>query len=353
MSSPILDIATPETHTMGRSLRPYILQHIHTDLGNQTITRIVVTGSLQRHAHLSNAAIDSLRPTISWTDPTAIQLNCFPSRNLMLHYASSVATYLSLCGRDPRIVHLGFADSDQTARLIRESNLQSVGQIDLAIVGNINNLTGLAGLTDHWQGPNEPGYSIFRWQKFISSGGQRVALIGCLERLWGDTGGHFLRALYAHLNVKCVIYIAKCGSLSKEYTSNEWIATGSQAILEGDVIQWSNPLDSVLSVSNKIARGPIVTVPTPLCETQDWLSEWSPKATWVDCEVGFMAKAAIELGIGFGFLLVVSDNLCEPGGENLSNEDSDSVSKKRKILYDEMLKILNGFIYRPDVGQTN
>ncbi|GAW16178.1 hypothetical protein ANO14919_056010 [Xylariales sp. No.14919] len=336
---------------MGRFLRPYITQHVHPDFQNQAITRIVVTGSPQRYAQFSNAAIDSLRPTVSWTDPTTIHLSCFPSRNLMLHYASSVATYLSLCGRDPSIVHLSFPDPDHTVRLIRESNLRTIGQIDLAIVGNINNLTGLAGLTDHWEGFDGSEYSIFRWQKLISSKGQTVALIGCLEQLWGDTGGHFLRALYTHLNVKCVIYIAKCGSLSKEYTSNEWIATGTQAFFEGDVIQWSSPLDSVLDASKKVARGPIVTVPTPLCETQDWLSEWSPKATWVDCEVGFMAKAAVELGVEFGFLLVVSDNLCKIGGENLSNEESDTVSRKRKVLYDEMLKILNALIFRSDLRQ--
>lgn len=263
----------------------------------------------------------------------------------MLHYASTVATYLSLCGRDPGIVHLSFPEPEHTIRLIRESNLRTTGQIDLAIIGNIDNLTGLAGLTDHWQGVDGSENGMFRWQNLTSSKSQTFALIGCLEQLWGDTGEHVLRALVTYLNVKCVIYIAKCGSLSREYAPNEWIATGSQAVFEGDVIQWSSPLDSALDVSKKVARGPIVTVPTPLCETRDWLSEWSPKATWVDCEVGFMAKAAVELGVEFGYLHVVSDNLCEIGGENLSNEDSDIVLRKRKILYDEMLKILDVLIY--------
>ncbi|KAI0532000.1 hypothetical protein GGR58DRAFT_518086 [Xylaria digitata] len=250
------------------------------DIQNQFITRIVVTGSPQQYTQFSNAAIDSLRPTVSWAGPTTIHLNCFPSRNLILHYASSVATYLSLCGRDPSI---------------------AIGQIDLAIVGS-NNLPGLEGLTDHWHG----------------------------EPLWGDTGNHFLRASYSYLNVKCVIYVAKCGSLSKGYTSNEWIAAETQAIFDGDVIQWPSPLDSVLDVSKK----------------------WLPQATWVDCVVGFMAKSAIELGVEFGYLLVVFDNLCEIGGENLSNEDLDIVSRKRKVLYDEIVKILNVLIDKGNIKQT-
>lgn len=331
---------------MGRSLVPYITQHVHPDFQSTPITRIVVTGSPQWYSQFSNAEIDSLRPTVSWTDPTTIRLSCFPSRSLILHYASTVATYFGLFGRNPGIVYISFPEPDHTARLIRESNLQAIGQLDLAIIGSVNNLTGLTGLTGHWQGVDGSEYSMFRWQKLISSKGQTVALIGCLEQLWGDTGDHFLRALCTYLNVKRIIYIAKCGSLSKEYASNEWIATGSEAILEGDVIQWSSPLDSVLDVSTKVARGPIVTVPTPLCETQDWLSEWSPKVTWVDCEVGFMAKAAVELGVEFGYLHVVSDNLCETGGENLSNEDEDTVSTKRKVLYDEILKILDVLIFR-------
>ncbi|KAI1118596.1 hypothetical protein F5Y14DRAFT_399003 [Nemania sp. NC0429] len=349
MPSLTFDVAAPVTHTMGLSLRAYIAQHIHSDLQNQTIARIVVTGSSQRYTQFGNAAIDSLRPTVSWTDPATIRLTCLPSRNLMRHYAGIVATYLRLCGRDPGIVHLSLPDPDETGRLIRESNLRAIGHVDLAIIGSVNNLTGLAGLTDDWQGADGSEDSMFRWQTMVSSRGQTAALIGCLEQLWGETGEHLLRALFTYLNVKCVIYTAKCGSVSKEYTANEWIATGSQAILEGEVIQWPNPLDGVLDVSRRVARGSIVTVPTPLCETQEWLSEWSPKVSWVDCEVGFMAKAAVDLGVEFGYLHVVSDNLCQNAGDNLSNEDSDVVSGKRKVLYDEICKILDALLFSKEM----
>lgn len=51
--------------------------------------------------------------------------------------------------------------------------------------------------------------------------------------------------------------------------SNEWIATGSQAIFEGDKIQWANLPDSVLNVLKKVARGPLVTTYAyPLREAQ-------------------------------------------------------------------------------------
>ncbi|KAI0502740.1 hypothetical protein F5B22DRAFT_632196 [Xylaria bambusicola] len=355
MGSPVLDIATPATHTMGLFLQPYVVKHVHPDIQHhQKITQIIITGSPQRYAQLSDTCIDSLRPTVSWIDSHTIHLNCFPSRSLMLHYASVVATYLSLFRRDSGIVHLRPLDSDHTVRLIRESNLQAIGKIDLAIIGNVNNLTGLEGLTDHWYGFDRSEFSIFRWQKFTSRKHQAVAVIGCLEQLWGDTGGHILRALCTQLNVKCVIYIAKCGSLSEEYTSNGWIATGTKAFLKGEVIQWSCPLEPVIDMSKdmskKVARGPIVTVPTPLCETRDWLSEWASKATWVDCEVGFIAKAAVELGVQFGFLVVVSDNLWHPEGQNLSNEDSPTVISARKVLYDQMTKILNSLLLRLDAS---
>lgn len=98
------------------------------------------------------------------------------------------------------------------------------------------------------------------------------------------------------------------------------------------------------SNSATVARGSIVTVPTTLCETHEWFGEWSLKALSVDCEVGYIAKAAAELDITFGFLNIISDNLYQTGGEDLSNEDSHTVITKRERLYKEITKIINSFL---------
>lgn len=64
----------------------------------------------------------------------------------------------------------------------------------------------------------------------------------------------------------------------------------------------------------------------------------------MDCEVSFIAEAAVELGIDFGFLHIVSDTLDEPHEENLSNEESDIIVTKQKGLYEEIVKVLIVFM---------
>ncbi|KAH8729905.1 hypothetical protein BGZ61DRAFT_447143 [Ilyonectria robusta] len=340
--------ASPENHVMGCNLEPYVTQKVHQDLLNEAISRILVTGAIRRHPPASVAVFeqdrlfDFRRPTTSPIDSTAVQLNCFPNQNLVLHYASLIATYLELCGRNPGIVQLSLPEPAETARYMLESNLQSIGHIDIAIIGDVQYLKELS--KGQWQGNGGSEHDIFRWNKFQSPKGKTVALVGCQEKIWGDAGDHLVRTLHAQSNIECVIYIGKAGCLQRGYTPNEWIATGDQAFVENETITWRNPLEMVIKSSTAVAHGSIVTVPTTLCETHEWLGEWSLKALSVDCEVGYIAKAAAELDIAFGFLNIVSDNLYQTGGEDLSNEESHTVISKRERLYKEITKIINSFL---------
>lgn len=57
-----------------------------------------------------------------------------------------------------------------------------------------------------------------------------------------------------------------------------------------------------------------------------------------------MAQAAKDVRVKFGYLHVVSDNLVEEGGENLSNENREAIYSKRELLYREIENILRKFI---------
>jgi hypothetical protein len=226
------------------------------------------------------------------------------------------------------------------------TNLRHLGPVHTAIIGHVHQLEDLAHGPWEGEGNNELGKeSIFRWKRFSSSpAGISVALIGCLEKIWGDASYHFLYTLSRLLQVQRVIYIAKAGALSEKYPSNEWIATGETAYLGETRITWKSPLTAALQDSRVTAYGPVATVATTLCENQAWLSSWSPRVKWVDCEIGYMAKASNELGISFGYLHVVSDNLRTTGGGDLTNEDMDDVVDKRKSLYKEMVRVLGVFL---------
>jgi hypothetical protein len=164
-----------------------------------------------------------------------------------------------------------------------------------------------------------------------------------LRKDMGETGYYLVGALCSQAGISRVIYVAKAGSLSSTYKANECIATGTEGFLNGKHFKWRNTIDESLLASDSIISGPIVTVPTPLCETKDWLSRWI-NATWVDCEVVFMAKAAIENNARFSFLNIVSDNVDQPGEAGLSDEGSDSILQKRDILYAEIRKVLDNFM---------
>jgi len=94
--------------------------------------------------------------------------------------------------------------------------------------------------------------------------------------------------------------------------------------------------------------GNMVTVSSPLCESFDWLEENKGQASWVDCEVGHIAKACKETGTQFGYLHIVSDNVSGRHDENLANEQTSIVRIKRRKLFDEMQTILEGFLMRYD-----
>ncbi|KAK6822398.1 hypothetical protein PG995_012141 [Apiospora arundinis] len=347
---------------MGPTLRSYVSQKIHPALQGEGVRCIVISGWLQRAlpAHIApfelDQPLDFRRPTVSALDSTTFELHCFPSENYMIHYASLIATYFALYKSEHRVlilmdpvrVNTGFyrisaypGPPDTTFHHL--FNLHSMGSIDIAIFGEVHHLKGLYG--GSWKDGGGSYEGVLRWRKLSSPNGKTIALMGCLEKVWGDAGEHLIQALHSQTRVKQIVYVAKAGSLSERYAPNEWIATGERAMIGKDApTVWQNPLQNALSASTRVASGSIITVPSTLCETHEWLEEWSPKALWVDCEVCYMASVAQELHIDFGFLSVVSDNLCRRYEEDLSNEYSDTVTEKRRVLYNEIVKILKKFI---------
>ncbi|KFA52576.1 hypothetical protein S40293_11201 [Stachybotrys chartarum IBT 40293] len=338
-------IANSETHVMRRSLVAYVNHKVHASFANKDITSILVSGSLQKRSSSPDGQFDCRRPVVSNISPTEIRLDCFPSQNLCFHYASLVGTYLSLNNRNPSIVRLSPPGLGSASDILNASNLQDLGHVDIAIIGHVHHLEQLS--PGPWSGQrSDAEYEIFRWRTFVSASGKTIALLGCLEKIWGDASYNLIHSIHAQSGIGCVIYIAKAGALSAKHHANEWIASGQDAYLEGEHIKWRSPLMEILRESQKVATGTVVTVPTTLCETHEWLDKWSPKADWVDCEIGYMATASIELGIEFGFLHIISDNLHHSDGEGLHNEETPVILEKRRLLYHDIMKILEKLVHQ-------
>ncbi|OHF02969.1 hypothetical protein CORC01_01727 [Colletotrichum orchidophilum] len=179
---------------------------------------------------------------------------------------------------------------------------------------------------------------------YRSAQGKSITLLGCREGLWGEAAGSLVRVLRQISKLQCVLYIGKVGSMAKGFAANEWIATGNESFMDGSRISWKDPIREAAKVSDLAVRGSHVSVPSPLCETKEWLRQWQKTSSWVDCESGHMAKAALDEGIQFGYLHIVSDNLADEVNENLSNEDCVPIQMKRETLYRGIEAILREFI---------
>jgi hypothetical protein len=338
---------TSENHVMGHSLERYLRQRIHQDIANGEWSVIIVAGEIRRPPRAtvatwekSNKPLDFQRPTATVVDATTIQLNCVPSSSYLQHYASVVATYLLMIGKPNPVRCIAPPESDLSECLLR-SNLPNLGPADVVLIGQDYRLLSMTD--EPWPPPASSERDLFVWQKFQSPKGKTIALLGCKESFWGETSGLMIRLLQRTSGVKCVIYVSKAGSLAPAYRPNEWIATGEECVLGSEHIRWTNVLKDYLNYPI-IATGKLVTVSSPLCETQEWLREWQKTCSWVDCETGHMAKATQDLGLDFGYLHVVSDNLGGRFEENLSNEDTEAVAGKREILYEDMVSILHSFV---------
>ena len=362
-SPPPYIISNPSSHTMLTSLFEYVRQKMHQDILSQEWNEIIVRGEYSRtppRARLADCEKrDKLfnwhRPTATILGPGVLALNCFPGVDYTEHYASLVATYLALTGQNPALVKCQMPEPSRCREIFRTSNLKELGDVDVMVIGYVDQMRAVAG--GEWQSGITRGSGggdgvVFSWQKKTISGpdgkSKAVAYLASMPSFWGDISYHLVHALHEFNRPKCLVYLGKAGSLQAEILPNEWLVTGAGSLVRGELIEWGNVLERECQTSEVVALGNMVTVSSPLCESFDWLEENKGQASWVDCEVGHIAKACKETGTQFGYLHIVSDNVSGRHDENLANEQTSIVRIKRRKLFDEMQTILEGFLMRYD-----
>ncbi|KAK5659904.1 hypothetical protein OQA88_13368 [Cercophora sp. LCS_1] len=218
-----------------------------------------------------------------------------------------------------------------------------MGKVDVVVVGYVFQLSGLVG--DDWETGIEDGKEkLFAWQKRTLPSGSTIAFLECMASLWGDASRELVRSLKELNGARCVIYVGKAGSLRLGDPPNALLVTGSNSYLGSELTSWDNVLNPAASEAEGVLRGDIVTVMSPLLESAAWLAEWQPKCDWVDCEVGHMALASREQNTGFGYLLLISNNVARYGRETLANEDSAHIQRRREVLFRRVEDVLRRFL---------
>lgn len=340
---------------MGSALKEYVFQRVHQCIQSpdREWRQIRIKGSLRRTPPALKAQWETDRPArpFNFQRPTAvidddtIDLCCFPSQSFVEHYRIVIAAYLYSKGKSDCSIPIP-PSSKEPLETFQQSNLRVLGPTDIVIFGEVHCLPNLPP-GRWWETPSESQETddLFAWQKFTSPTGRTVTLLGCKEGLWGEAGSAIVHALKEFSGISCALYVGKVGALAGEYTPNEYIATGNVAYFDKDTsVKWKSPLERSLIRFPEVATGRLVTVDSPLRETKEWLQDWKDTATWVDCDTGHMARAANELGVEFGYLHIVSDNLAAKSNYGLSNEEIDGVKAKRNNLYKKMEGIIDVFI---------
>lgn len=327
------DEISTDFHSMGDSLNKYIQIKIHHLLIEKEYDKIIVKGKYDRWATISNSEKTDKR--FNWKRPTArvngnnIHILCFPGQDYVIHYGLIVFYYFYINKlKIPKITLNIPSEELCNETLVNETNIKSLPKQDVVIMGYIDKLVG--------DFPDWEGEGDFRWKRFYIYN-QRVALLGCRFSYWADISGRVLKYL-ANQGTKLVIYMGKLGSLDESHIPNQHLATGEESLVDGDLIKWKNPFED--NNSNFIKEGKHITLPSILMETKDWVDQ-SKDYSFVDPEIGFMAKASLEEDVGFGFLHIISDNLKKEFKEDLSNEREKSVLNKRELIINEIRKALN------------
>ena len=335
---------------MGGSLKGYLDMKVHPDVQKKVWAHIIVEGIHERDPSKACISTDEKpgkpfnwqRPTTfkSEDDPETIRLQCFPGEDYVRHYAAITATYLSLKGEAPDSVQYTLPSPSSCLQPLRESNLEKMGQVDVAIVGYVNAFEKLA--PGDWVDNDDN--KLFSWKTVETRKGYRVAFLGCRICFWGDIGGHLVRVLQELNGVKCVIYVGKVGSLRAEHPPNQRLATGCQSYVNGEPVTWKSPLEDLVQDSASVVRGVHCSSGSVLDETEDWLRGARDRCDFVDPEIGKMAQASLAGGTQFGYLHIISDNLARKYEHDLSNERLDVVRDGRRKLLGEVEEVLGRFI---------
>ncbi|TGO55952.1 hypothetical protein BCON_0084g00200 [Botryotinia convoluta] len=350
LQEPTPTITSFALHTMGPSLQRYLDIKVHHLVPSQPWNEIEVVGHHIRSApaiiyngEKTDKSFNYQRPTATILEAGKLRINCFPGRDYVKHYANIVATHLAIEGKDPGIVKIQLPQENAGYEEFMKSNLRGLAgdKTNLVIVGSIQR--DIMRSTEPWK-DEEDKDELFSWQTITKANGFKVTILKCRTSFWGDLAGDLVRYLkeICGVTLQCVIYVGKLGALAQEHTPNRTLATGSKSFVNGEFIEWENPMTE--EILGKVARGVHYTSASVLDEDHAWFEKARKEFCWVDPEIGHMAVAAREKGVRFGFLHVVSNNLAGKFEFDLANERERVVVDDRVVMNKWIERILNDFV---------
>ncbi|KAK4160420.1 hypothetical protein QBC43DRAFT_325484 [Cladorrhinum sp. PSN259] len=359
---------------MGTSLPRYLEIKVHQEVLKKRYDEIIVIGAYNRYSTASKAFHGEKRDKpFNWERPTArpsedgtiLYIECFPGYDHVEHYAEIIASYLRILeapGPNQRtdltpsdqVSFIPASCSDTLSALEYSTNLLCFPgeQVDTVILGMVWHLSNLTS----WPSVQFEGTGNGPWQWIIRhypESNRRVAFLGFRPAFWGCISGEVIHLLSRRFpSIKEFIYIGKLGALTPNIPPNQFLATGSQSLLNNRIISWDNCLSTSVSevAKDAVIVGNHVTLGSVLHETKEWHTKHCAMGMdFVDPEIGNMAQAAVRSGRRYGYLHLITDNLGTKYDEDLSNERTESVLARRKGLYQTIREVMEFHLTRTDV----
>lgn len=318
-------------HTMGNSLKKYLSSKVHNLFINPPDKEIIVRGVYNRSDAVifkdekSDKMFNWRRPTVS-VEHNKYYLNVFPGTDYVLHYYILLQNYYSLNNYKMPKITMEKVEKKTIDTAINETNFNSIPKADIVVLGKVDTLV-----------QNFIGEGEFKWVS-QNINNKKILYLGCEFSLWGDIGAELIRLLATSKGVKQVIYVGETGTLKKNITPNDFLATGNISFVNGRDIEWDNIFDDLVEYGN-IVVGKQCHVGSVLLEKIDWFKKNKDYCYFADTDTGKMALACDKNKIKFSYIHVITNNLNHNYEEDLSNGGSFNISEKRKKLFEEIRKI--------------
>ena len=326
----------PSEHTMGERLADYVLPKVPTE-------RLTATGG--RAWGYPNRGLSFLQggqkrqgKRFNWRRPYFTQvgdvLHCVapPGYDYIHHYAELLRSACLMAEIPGDQVDFEMPAEGRGRAFVDHWLPTDLPTAELVVLGYVDALWKNRGEWTH-----RPG---FGWRT-VRVGSATVLMLGCEFSFWGDLAGDLVSVLAQRARAAGVVYVGKLGGLQPDMVPNTLVVTGTTTRLRDRPLAWNSFLDlrqAPASVRSGVRHATLASV---MDETRTWLDTHRADTDVVDPEIGHMAQAATEAGVGFAYLHIVTDNLNGTHAHGLYAERSTPVATRRHRCLHDIETVLN------------
>ena len=321
----IFQINTDFEHTMSSSLYAYVQNKIHSNC-NQYAHFTFNTAYKRDETEVIKSSNEKTDKFFNWQRPTLDKNKSdyyiFPGQDYLIHYNLLYNYWVNKRRKHTPLQNAKHIKINKVEFNTIWDNINLPNKLgNTVILGYVKAIKDLE--YEEWE-----EFKVNKQFGYCNHLSSSVTLLGCYHSYWGDISGVLVYKLAAY-GVRNILYVGKLGSLTPELKANTDLITGSLSYLKGSIIDWSS---NNLCKELDLPQVRHYSLPSTMLETKAWAIKARTEFDVVDPEIGHMAQQALQCGINFGYIHLVTDYLLsENNYEGLHNE-REFKSKREKVF---------------------